>query len=464
MVFSSVVFLGIFLPAVIILYAVLPNMILRNAVLLVASLFFYAYGEPVFVILMIGSALFNYLMARLIQGIQKRKKLIMIFTVFVNLSVLCYFKYFVFLSGLFSDITKIKLDIPVIPLPVGISFFTFQALSYVIDVYRGEVKAQKNFAHILLYISLFPQLIAGPIVKYHDVEKEIVKRNFDLNGISIGLRRFAAGLAKKVLIANYLGEAVDILFGSPMSEINIIGAWTGAVFYMLQIYFDFSGYSDMAIGLGCIFGFHFKENFNYPYSSRSIKEFWRRWHISLSGWFREYLYIPLGGNRKGKGRTALNKIIVFACTGIWHGANLTFLFWGLYHGFFLLVEGFFPDFQKEGGRIKAFFSHVYVVIVVMVGFVFFRADTISQGFLWLGKMAAGFDFGLPSMQLVFSLLTPAGIAAFLAGIFLSAPIKSKIEKVPLAEKLSWPLSLCLLALCMLTLAGDSYNPFIYFRF
>lgn len=464
MVFSSIVFLSIFLPAVLILYAVVPNIVLKNAILLTASLFFYAYGEPVFVILMIGSAFFNYLMARVIQHFGKKKKYFFVLAVFVNLAVLCYFKYFAYLSYLFSSITKITVPIPAISLPVGISFYTFQALSYVIDVYRGEVRAQKNFAHILLYISLFPQLIAGPIVKYHDVEKEIVKRNFDINGISAGLRRFAAGLAKKVLIANYLGEAVDILFGSPMSEINIIGAWTGAVFYMLQIYFDFSGYSDMAIGLGRIFGFHFKENFNHPYSSRSIKEFWRRWHISLSGWFREYLYIPLGGNRKGRGRTGLNKIIVFACTGIWHGANLTFLFWGLYHGFFLLLEGFFPASEKEGGRVKAFFSHIYVVIVVMAGFVFFRAETLSQGFLWIGKMAAGFGFNLPSMQLVFSLLTPAGIAALLAGILLSAPVETKIGRLPLAEKLSWPISLCLLALCMLTLAGDGYNPFIYFRF
>lgn len=479
MVFSSIVFLSIFLPAVIILYAVLPNMALRNGVLLAASLFFYAYGEPVFVILMIGSAFFNYLMAGLIQKFTKRRKLFLFMAVFVNLAVLCCFKYLVFILGIFSELTKTEISVPSIPLPVGISFFTFQAMSYVIDVYRGDVKAQKNLAHILLYISLFPQLIAGPIVKYHDVEREIVNRRFSAYGVCTGMRRFAVGLAKKVLIANYLGEGADILFSAPISDINIIGAWTGAIFYMLQIYFDFSGYSDMAIGIGRMFGFHFKENFNYPYSARSIQDFWRRWHISLSGWFREYLYIPLGGNRKGSFRTALNKIIVFACTGIWHGANLTFLFWGLYHGFFLIFEGFLKDFkfirkdtrffkreglQISGGRLKAFFSHIYVVIIVMIGFVFFRADTISQGFLWIYNMATGFDFGLAPMQLVFSLLTPAGIAAVLAGIVFSIPVCPKAERTLAAQKLSWPLSLCLLLLCMLTLAGDTYNPFIYFRF
>ena len=473
MVFSSIVFLSIFLPTVLILYAVLPNMTLRNGLLLVASLFFYGYGEPVFVILMIGSAYFNYIMARLIHQFKKHGKTLLFIAVFLNLMLLFRFKYLVNILEVFSGLTGAEFDIPSMTLPVGISFFTFQAMSYVIDVYRGDVSVQKNFAHILLYISLFPQLIAGPIVKYHDIEPEIVNRRFSMEGICTGMKRFTVGLAKKVLIANYLGEGADILFSAPVSDINIIGAWTGAIFYMLQIYFDFSGYSDMAIGLGRMFGFHFKENFNYPYTAGSIQDFWRRWHISLSGWFREYLYIPLGGNRKGRFRTNLNKIIVFACTGLWHGGNLTFLFWGLYHGFFLMLEGFFQDFKhirKQSGsreseiRLKTVFSHIYVVLIVMVGFVFFRADTISQGFLWIWKMVAGFDFGLVPMQLVFSLYTPAGIAAVLAGIIFSMPVWIKLKGIRVIRKLSWSLSLLLLLICMLTLVCNDYNPFIYFRF
>jgi alginate O-acetyltransferase complex protein AlgI len=349
-------------------------------------------------------------------------------------------------------------------MPIGISFFTFQAMSYVIDVYRGSTKAQKNYGRVLLYISFFPQLIAGPIVKYHDVALEIDSRQQTAEGTRLGIRRFVAGLCKKVLIANTMGLAADTLFGAATTQINAAGAWIGAVSYMLQIYFDFSGYSDMAIGLGWMFGFHFRENFNYPYISGSIQEFWRRWHISLSSWFREYLYIPLGGNRKGKARTVINKMIVFVLTGIWHGASVNFLFWGIYHGFFQMLEEYVPVIRSRGGRMKSFFQHVYVLLAVCVGFVFFRADTMAQGVFWVKEMFTGFGWNAAAMSLALQQLTPVFLLAFAAAILASLPLRQKLEGLRGYEAATSLLSLAGLVLCILSLAGGTYNPFIYFRF
>lgn len=464
MVFSSLVFISIFLPAVLFIYWLLPSNAGRNILLLAASLLFYAYGEPVYVFLMIASSFFNYAAALWIHSCIERRKMLLTAAVIMNLGMLCIFKYTAFLAELFNSMTGWELPVPQIALPVGISFFTFQAMSYVIDVYRGEVQPQKNFMYVLLYISLFPQLIAGPIVKYHDVEKELVNRRFCVQEAAKGIRRFIGGLGKKVLIANYMGEIADTLFTAPMEQINIFGAWLGAAAYMLQIYFDFSGYSDMAIGMGQMFGFHFKENFRYPYGAVSIRDFWRRWHISLSGWFREYLYIPLGGNRKGRARTCMNKMIVFACTGMWHGANVTFLFWGLYHGCFLMLEEFAAVFQKEKTGWKKLAGHVYVVLVVMIGFVFFRADHMRQGMFWVFQMFAGMHFENASMRLVMSMLTPAHLTAFAAGILASVPVMGKLGQRKPMQKILWPASLVLLAVCMMNLAGGAYNPFIYFRF
>ncbi len=464
MVFSSLVFISIFLPAVLILYQLIPSVTGRNILLLAASLLFYAYGEPIYVLLMILSAFLNYAWALLIEYRPAYRKAVLAAAVAANLGALCVFKYSAFLAELFNGWTGMHIPVPEIPLPVGISFFTFQAMSYVMDVYRKEVQAQRNFMHILLYISLFPQLIAGPIVKYHDVEKELTDRRQSVEEMAAGIRRFITGLGKKVLIANYMGEIADTLFGAPMAEINMLSAWLGAGAYMLQIYFDFSGYSDMAIGIGRMFGFHFKENFNYPYISVSIREFWRRWHISLSGWFREYLYIPLGGNRKGRVRTCINKFIVFACTGIWHGANVTFLFWGLFHGFFLMLEEYIPFFRKEGGILKKTAGHIYVILVVMIGFVFFRADNMAQGFCWIREMFSGLHFGNEAMRLWLSLMTPVHLAAFAAGILTAAPLKVQLLKNRILQKLSWPSAILVLLLCMMNLAGGTYNPFIYFRF
>lgn len=464
MVFSSMVFLCVFLPVVFVLHLILPRMWAKNAMLVLASLLFYAYGEPVYLILLICSSLLNYVCAYLIGSRQGQKKLWLIFGAAVTLGVLVAFKYTGFLAETANELLGLQLPVPEVRMPIGISFFTFQAMSYVIDVYRGVTKAQKSFPKVLLYISFFPQLIAGPIVKYHDIAREIDRRNVTAEGVSTGVRRFIAGLSKKVLVANVMGLAADTLFQAPQAEINVVGAWLGAISYMLQIYFDFSGYSDMAIGLGWMFGFHFKENFNYPYISSSIREFWQRWHISLSGWFKEYLYIPLGGNRKGKARTVINKMFVFVCTGIWHGAAVNFLFWGVYHGFFLMLEEYVPGICRRGGRIKRFFQHVYALLVVCIGFVFFRAETMTQGLFWVKQMFSGFYYDAAAMSLVLRQLTPVYLLTLAAAILSSLPLNKRYRGRPGYEPAAYILSAAGFLVCILSLASGTYNPFIYFRF
>ena len=464
MVFSSMVFLCIFLPVVFLLHLLLPGIRAKNGMLLLASLAFYAYGEPVYVILMIASAFVNYLSALLIGKNPAGKKAVMAVNVILNLGVLVLFKYTGFLAESVNTIFGTAIPVPSIRLPIGISFFTFQAMSYVIDVYRGVTGAQKNFGKVLLYISFFPQLIAGPIVKYHDIAQEIENRTQTVDGVTDGIRRFVVGLSKKVLISNTVGLVADTLFAADVSGLNAAAAWIGAVSYMLQIYFDFSGYSDMAIGLGEMFGFHFKENFNYPYISGSIREFWRRWHMSLSGWFQEYLYIPLGGSRKGKIRTVINKFIVFLCTGIWHGANVTFLFWGLYHGCFLMLEEIVPAIREQGGKVKSFFQHVYTLLVVLIGFVFFRADSMHQGAAWIKTMFTGFGSNTAAMSLALEQLTPLYLVTAAVGIVACCPVKMLVKKGRAYEAVTAAGSLVLLLLCMLSLASGTYNPFIYFRF
>ncbi|MDD6070544.1 MAG: MBOAT family protein, partial [Clostridiales bacterium] len=358
-------------------------------------------------------------------------------------------------------------------LPVGISFFTFQALSYVIDVYWKRIEVQKSFWKVLLYISFFPQLIAGPIVKYRDISKEIENRIVNADEAARGLRRFICGLGKKVLIANSVGLVADHVFNAPTVNINILTAWIGAIAYMLQIYYDFSGYSDMAIGLGKMFGFHFKENFQYPYGADSVQEFWRRWHISLSTWFREYLYIPLGGNRKGKARTCLNRMIVFLLTGLWHGANWTFVIWGLWHGLFLLLETYLPFIKK----LPKFIARVYTLIVVCVGFVIFRADSLGSGLFMIRQMFSGFTFESQSMSFALQQMTPWFIIMAVIGIVGAAPIRGVVTRIREKGeetkmtgrwKVVWIAlnlaSVLLLCWCMIRLSGNTYNPFIYFRF
>ena len=470
MVFSSIVFLCAFLPVTFILYCLVPNLKVRNGILLLASLAFYAYGEPVYVLIMIASSLINYTSAVLIAG-QKNKKFFLIVSVILNLGILCVFKYTGFLVENLNGILHLGIPAPEITMPIGISFFTFQAMSYVIDVYNGKVGVQKNYLKVLLYISFFPQLIAGPIVKYRDISDEIEDRHMTAVDVSRGLQRFIRGLAKKVLIANTMGLVADHIFEAPQASITAATAWLGAIVYMLQIYYDFSGYSDMAIGLGRMFGFHFLENFNFPYGSTSIKEFWRRWHISLSGWFREYLYIPLGGNRKGKSRTSINKIIVFFCTGLWHGASWTFVLWGLYHGLFLLIEDAVPAIR----RMPKVLGHIYTLIVVCVGFVLFRAETLAQGLHVIGQMFTGFAGNAASASLLQQQLTPWFLAMLIAALILAAPVHPLVVLCKKNEDNDSPVwvvlrglwmivCLFLLGWCILRLSGSSYNPFIYFRF
>lgn len=458
------VFLCVFLPAAFCLHLLLPGMRAKNFLLVVASLVFYAYGEPIYVILLVASSAGNYILARLTGECPKIRKLTMTLAVVINLGLLVIFKYSGFLVDTFNSVTGAGIPVPQVRMPIGISFFTFQALSYVIDVYRGDASVQKNFGKVLLYISFFPQLIAGPIVKYHDVEAEINNRKQTPEEIGKGIRRFIAGLIKKVLIANTMGLVADNLFGAAATGITGPGAWLGAVSYMLQIYFDFSGYSDMALGLGMMFGFHFHENFDYPYISASIREFWRRWHMSLSGWFKEYLYIPLGGNRRGKFRTVVNKMIVFVCTGIWHGASFNFLFWGIYHGFFLMLEEYIPFIGKKGGKLKSFFQHVYALLVVCVGFVFFRADTMKQGCFWIREMFTDFGWKASAMSLTLQQLTPVYLVTLAAALVAAVPVNSMLKKYKWYEGFTYVLSLAGFALCVLSLAGGTYNPFIYFRF
>ncbi len=464
MVFSSMVFMCVFLPAVFVLHCILPGIRAKNALLLLASVIFYAYGEPVYIILLFISTLLNYFCACGIDRFQNHRKGILVLAVICNLGILIVFKYTDFILGMVNSVTGLQLPLPQIRMPIGISFFTFQAMSYVIDVYRETTRAQKNYAKVLLYISFFPQLIAGPIVKYHDVAAEIDQRTVTLDGVALGIRRFSAGLCKKVLLANTLGLVADNLFGASAGSINGAGAWLGAISYMLQIYFDFSGYSDMAIGLGWMFGFHFKENFNYPYISGTIREFWRRWHMSLSGWFLEYLYIPLGGNRKGKFRTVVNKMIVFLCTGIWHGAAINFLFWGVYHGFFLMLEEYIPWIGKKGSAVKSFFQHVYALLVVCIGFVFFRAETMAQGCFWVRKMFTGFGWNAGAMSFALQQMTPVFLVTLAGALIACCPVKKLISEKKWYGPVAYVCSLTGLVICILSLASGTYNPFIYFRF
>ena len=470
MIFSSLQFICVFLPVVFLLYSIIPNLRVKNLLLIAASIVFYAYGEPKYVLLLLVSSIFNWVFALIISK-QKGKKLFLALAVILNLGMLAVFKYLGFFTESVNSIFSASLPVFDISLPVGISFFSFQALSYVIDVYRGQVEAKKNYFDILLYISFFPQLIAGPIVKFHDIEKQIASRKQSASLIAQGLRRFAFGLSKKVILANTVGMVADSVFALEGVNVNALTAWAGAAMYTLQIYFDFSGYSDMAIGLGKMFGFSFKENFDLPYTSATIREFWRRWHISLSTWFKEYLYIPLGGNRKGRGRTVLNKWIVFLCTGLWHGANWTFVLWGALHGLFITLEEFVPV-----KKLPKLLGRIYTIIVVCITFTVFRADDISQAWLFIKNMFTGFSTSQDSVSILAAQFTPWVIAVSalallfagplpLLGRKLSASLSSRGPKAGRAlGTLTYAASFLLLAFCIIRLSGSSYNPFLYFRF
>ncbi len=468
MVFSSTVFLFLFLP-----FVILGNFLLkknvRNLFLLFSSLFFYAWGEQYLVLLMIASICVNYLVGLLIQKAvnQWMSTLMLTIGITINLSVLIYFKYTNFILDNLNTINiNISWDLNAIALPIGVSFFTFQNISYLIDVYRKEVEAQKKLIHLGLYISLFPQLIAGPIVRYIDIQKEIIERRISKVLFKEGIRRFIRGLGKKVIIANTAALIGDKIFNIAPEDISTPVAWLGIICYTLQIYFDFSGYSDMAIGLGKMLGFNFKENFNYPYIAKSIQDFWRRWHISLSTWFRDYLYIPLGGNRKGKYRTYLNLIIVFFITGLWHGASCNFVIWGLFHGFFLLLE---RNINIKIPKNLAFLKHMYLLFVVIIGWVFFRIEDFSQALLFLRKMFS-FTGGTDYSPLMY--MDTYSIIVILLGFVYATPIRKLISnkfnsiiKVYFINTfLRDALYLIFFIFAIMELAQSTYNPFIYFRF
>lgn len=469
MVFSSAVFLFIFLPVVFVLSRVLPGIRAKNILLLIASLLFYAFGEPVYILLMLASILVNFTAGRLLPLCGKGlDKLVLALAVVLNLGMLSLFKYTDFFLTTVNQVFSLEIPLTGIALPVGISFFTFQGLSYVIDVYRDREMCAKSIVKLALYISLFPQLIAGPIVIYHDVANQIDHRETTPELTADGIRRFVLGLGKKLLLANTAGRMADLVFTATAQQLDIRVAWLGALCYCLQIYFDFSGYSDMAIGLGRMFGFQFLENFNYPYVSSSIKEFWRRWHISLSSWFRDYLYIPLGGNRKGKLRTEVNKGIVFFCTGLWHGASWNFVLWGLWHGVFIILEDLLP----KGGKVRRAIGHVTTPLIVLLGFVLFRADTLGDAGRIFSQMFTGVDFTLQSDALLRTLLSPLNIVTVVLGTAFSLPLLPRMKayaqgegKAAAALRAGSYLA-CggLFLLCVMNLAGSAFNPFIYFRF
>ena len=458
MVFSSAIFLFVFLPAVFLLDRLARGVRLKNALLLAASLIFYAFGQPVYLPLLLVSVLLNYLCGLLAAG--RYPRLGVGIAVAGGIGMLAVYKYADFAIGTVNSLFGLSLPLTGIALPIGISFFTFQGLSYVIDVYRDRALVSRSFFKVLLYISYFPQLIAGPIVKYHDIEKEIDARHTTPQETALGIRRFICGLAKKLLLSNAMGQMADTVFALPAGEIGMFAAWTGAVCYTLQIYFDFSGYSDMAIGMGHMFGFHFLENFNYPYASTTIKEFWRRWHISLSTWFRDYLYIPLGGNRKGRGRTWVNRFLVFFATGLWHGASWNFVLWGLWHGLFSVLEdcGALPV-KRFKGRLT---GRVYTLLVVVLGFTLFRADTLAQAGAMFAAMFTGIGLEWAGTAAVCARLTPVFLLTLAFALALSFPVSKRFQ--PKNDTVTFAGALVLLVLCMFNLSAGTFNPFIYFRF
>ncbi len=488
MVFSTATFLFLFLPLVLGLYFVLPAK-LRNSWLLLASLFFYAWGETWIVVVMLASIAGNFGLALLMEGkngerSERTRKLVVAAALVLNLGLLVAFKYTNFLvenlDFIFARLGMHALDVPKISLPIGISFFTFQALSYVIDVYRREAAVQRNPIDFGLYIALFPQLIAGPIVRYHDVAMQILHRTITSAKFAEGIRRFIFGLAKKMLIANTAAAMADQIFALPNGDLTAGLAWLGTLSYTIQIYFDFSGYSDMAIGLGLMFGFRYLENFNFPYIASSITRFWRRWHMSLSTWFRDYLYIPLGGNRGSKGRTYFNLLLVFLLCGLWHGASWTFMAWGAYHGLFLVIERL--GFGRVLDRVWRPLQHVYTLLAVIVGWVLFRAESFTQALAFLEAMV-GLGAGDGALRNPGYYLGNEQVAVLILGCLFSMPIApwvgnrigNRLTELG-SSGLRWQLlrtcsyaSLivilgALLMLCSAKMAVGTYNPFIYFRF
>ncbi len=474
MVFSSILFLWALFPVILVIYYLpLPRskaehrLKFQNFMLVVFSLFFYAWGEPKYIFLMLFSVLINFSFGLLIEQ-KKQKSLLLAFCVAANLLLLGYFKYFNFFVEIWNQLagSTAQLSVKTVALPIGISFYTFQALSYVVDVYRGENRAQKSFLYMMLYISFFPQLIAGPIVKYHDIERQIEDRRVTPDDFCYGIKRFILGLGKKVILSNTFAEVVDLAFAYHPANLSRRLLWGTAILYMLQIYFDFSGYSDMAIGLGKMFGFSFQENFLLPYTATSIRDFWRKWHVSLSSWFREYVYVPLGGNRKGTVRTYINLIAVFFLTGIWHGAGWTFIIWGFYHGFFNILERCFLGKWMGKGRWNIL-EHIYTLFVVLIGWVIFRAPTFSYALDYIRYMFVPHECMLQAERFFSTKVTLYMIIGILGSGIVQSLLRQKNfrfaadSRISLAGMAGY---MAVMWLSLMLLVNNTYNPFIYFRF
>ncbi|MBQ7889473.1 MAG: MBOAT family protein [Erysipelotrichaceae bacterium] len=459
MLFSSLTFLFVFLPVLIVLYFVLPFRWYKNTLLLAVSLLFYSWGEPFYIVLMIVMILLNYCFGLLIS-INQKKKLILGLAIFVNFLVLFYFKYFnFFMDNLKFLFGEVHIDVV---MPIGISFYTFQIVSYLIDVYRQDVKVQKNPIYFGCYVTLFPQLIAGPIVRYIDVEKAMIDRKVNFSQIADGIRRFCIGLGKKVLLANHAALVADKIF-HPDFELTFTAAWVGAIAFALQIYYDFGGYSDMAIGLGKILGFEFNENFNYPYISKSITDFWRRWHISLSSWFRDYVYIPLGGNRCSKPRWVFNMFVVWALTGLWHGAAWNFVLWGLYFFFVLVIEKLLIGKWIEKIYVV---RRVYALLLILIGWVIFNCSSVEHIMTYLKTMFTGYE---AIDLMIFRDMNASYVIPYLVvGLIAVGPWFKKLfdwmNRHFITGIMYDLFCLGVLAICVVMLINNSYNPFIYFRF
>ena len=457
MLFSSIPFLFYFLPCVLLLYAISPKKF-KNFTLLVCSLVFYAWGEPRLVLLMLITVLGGYILGLLTEKFNKHKKLFLTLAVALSLGFLGYFKYVDFFIENINLMTGLSIPLLNVALPIGISFYTFQLLSYNIDVYRGNVPAQRNFVDLATYISLFPQLIAGPIVRYSDVAKQLRNRNHSFDKIALGVRRFVIGLSKKIIIANTLGEICEIFKSS--NDKSVLYFWLYAVAFALHIYFDFSGYSDMAIGLGKLFGFDFAENFDYPYISKSITEFWRRWHISLGTWFRDYVYIPLGGSRVGMARMTINLLIVWMLTGFWHGAEWNFILWGLYFAVLLIVEKLFLLKWLNHSKV---ISRIYVLLLVVISFVIFNAGSINEAFVYIGGMFGIGDYPLVSTEALYYLKDYLFVLIIAIVGATNFP-KYFVTKFKTLQWLEPIVLIALLAVSTAYLVDGSFNPFLYFRF
>ena len=470
MLFSSLVFLWFFLPAAVFLYYLAPGRNAKNIVLFAASLIFYGWGGPRYLLLVLLTALLCYAAGLCLDAAGERtalKKLSVGVFVLITLGILGYFKYYNFFAATAGRLAGKELfPLRDIVLPLGISFYTFQAISYVVDVYRGKSPAQKNLFHMALYLFLFPQILSGPIIKYHQVAGQLTNRNETISMQFYGIKRFVYGLAKKVLLANTFGQSVDYIMGVPSGQMGTLTAWLAVILYTLQIYYDFSGYSDMAIGLGRIFGFYYEENFNYPYLSSSITEFWRRWHISLSTWFRDYLYIPLGGNRKGLGRTCVNLFIVFLATGLWHGASMTFIIWGIYHGIFILSERLWLKKVLDRNPVK-FLNHLYAMFVVVFGWLLFRAPSMTYA-IDLAKAMIRPSKGLWNAGLF---ANNKILCLAVLGILLCGPVQALFPRfrnhIFDEENVSYgdiAVMIVLLFLSTMVVVSSTYTAFIYFQF